>query len=264
MFGCLKKRQDKLATRGASARGLLVLVDQALHGRTKVLGCLMWLLSLPAGCGEQTIEHDGAMLAGAPGATASATASGASTVSGATGAAGEGGGNFPEPAQTRCGPPIGDAAPLTQLGSAWAVVALPGAVDSLEQNVEAGSARLRFASVPLFDCAAQLLLDEWCGEANVPECAWGIGLTLSPKEFKPGEYLLSELENAAYTVSTMDLDGEPTNDRAGTLILHSITANCVVGELRDIEVMPGEQDQNGSFVAERCQRQCIPGPNQGC
>ncbi len=109
-----------------------------------------------AGCGSDEIEHD--EFGGVGGEVGG--------VSFSTGVAFEG--NFPEPAQSRCGPLPPDTPPLDGLMSAWGVLALPGARSADGVEIEPGTVRLRLGDHPLADCAQTFQPDEGhCRDAGV-------------------------------------------------------------------------------------------------
>jgi len=171
--------------------------------------------------------------------------------------------NFPEPAQARCGTLPGDVAAIDDLASAWAVLALPGARDPLGADVETGSVRLRLGDRGLSSCDGTFEADDSaCLSPSANGCGWGISLTLAPHELAAGTYDLMTLSAPKYAVAVSGPNA--TGTRAGTLVLHRMTADCVVGELQDIQAEVGEPLQNGGFIAEICERQCIPDEDEGC
>lgn len=230
--------------------------------RTCLVGVVGWLA---LGCGEDVIQH------GIGQGTNFDEAGGSFTAGGVTGFAtvGDGGGsngNFPEPAQARCGLLPGEVAPLSGLISAWGVRALPGARDPDGEDVAVETVRLRFSDQALEHCAETFAPDQdWCiGPAEAETCGWGLGLTLDPSELVPGSYPIEDLIDPNYAVSIAGQDDSMQPIREGTLVLYTVTPDCIVGEINGTNPEDGEPDQNGGFVAELCQQQCVPNATRGC
>lgn len=211
------------------------------------------------GCGTDRIQHDEA---GGQG-----QAFGGST----TFFGSDGGdpfeGNFPEPAQTRCGSLPESTLPLEGLISGWGVLALPGARDPVGDPVAAGSVRLRLSDREVRDCADTFAPERLECE-HIPlgslTCGWGISLTLAPDELEPGVYELASLTDPAYAVATGDAREPSTTARTGTVRLFSVTPDCISGEFQDVETRAGDPSLDGGFIVEMCQRQCVPSREVGC
>ncbi|MEM6992902.1 MAG: hypothetical protein AAF721_20470 [Myxococcota bacterium] len=176
-------------------------------------------------------------------------------------------GNFPEPAVSRCGELPNGVEAIPDLVSAYGVAALPGAQFADGHAVDPGSVRLRLADHPMFDCAEPFLADNAVCEGGGLEgddCGWGVGLTLAPGELLAGTYAIETLQEPDYSVAVFDRPADRDAKRSGTLILHRVTPDCVVGELLDVQLAAGEPAHTGGFIAELCQRQCIPSSNEAC
>lgn len=174
--------------------------------------------------------------------------------------------NFPEPASTRCGSLPEDVTPIEGLGSAWLVVALPGATDSLGNPVEVGTARLRLSNRPLFDCSAAFEVDEALDDdeppAEPPSPAWGLGVSLLADELGVEPIDLDGLADPAAELA--EGGGSSATALTGELRLFSVTRQCVVGELRDLTLPRSGPSIYGGFIAEVCERTCVPGRRQSC
>ena len=222
----------------------------------RVLTC-----ALALGCGTQVIDHDatpGAPPLLEPTATTTAPAtSGASFGTDGFGSSttGFGLGNYPDPAVSLCGALPPGVPEATGLTSAFAVRALAGATDEADNEVEAGTVRVRLSSQALFDCGEAFDLDYGCG--TDPSCPWGVALSLGTDEQLAGVYSISDLAAPHYEVAVPG-PGDAVEDAEGTIELFRVTPDCIVGELRDV---PG---RNGGFVAVVCQSQCVPMPGEGC
>lgn len=184
---------------------------------------------------------------------------------GGTGDDGFSEGNFPEPAVTRCGDILGDLPAITNLTSAWAVIAVPNATSG-DEPVPAGSVLLRLSEEPILDC----------GSAPEPDFfSTSTGDPLNPGLGASGERSLELLlapEDAALGVhplstARVSLYGEGATTEFGTeatVELFRVDGNCIVGLVRGVQSDEGAPFMEGGFVAETCQRQCIPGPGVSC
>ena len=164
-------------------------------------------------------------------------------------------GNFPQPAQTRCGDLPDGLEPIPGLASAWVVVALPDAVSSDDEPVPAGSAMVRLADHALDDCDTAFF-NFTCSPRE--ECGWATRFTL-PNLESGSTHDLPALDGSDFTVITPWGNGPGD---AGVVVLRRVTPDCVVGEVRDFDDDTGLG--SGGFVAEVCRRQCIPGSGIGC
>ena len=166
-------------------------------------------------------------------------------------------GNYPEPAETRCGELPEGVEPLEGLASAWVILALPDAVSSDGDPVPAGTAKIRLADHALTDCDSAFFDFSCTGQV----CDWGMTFTLPALE-AGASHDLAELEADDFTLMTRTLQGDPGD--AGVAVLRRVTPDCVVGELVGLEDASAPMPGSGGFVAEVCRRQCIPGEGIGC
>ena len=169
-------------------------------------------------------------------------------------------GNFPEPAISRCGELPEGVEPVPGLTAAWAVLALPGATDTDGEAVPTGGVRLRLADHAIEDCAGAFF-DPF--ECDGLRCKWGLSIAINEAPVVSSFVDLARLPEADFEVAVIDgLGPAIVPGRGGTLVLHRVTSDCVVGELRDVETTDGIP-RDGGFVAELCQRQCIPSQLDG-
>lgn len=166
-------------------------------------------------------------------------------------------GNYPEPAETRCGELPNGVEPIEGLASAWVILALPDAVDSEGEPVPAGAAKIRLADHALTDCDSAFF-NFSCSEEP---CDWAMSFTLPVLE-SGASHDLTELEADDFTLMTESFRSAPGD--AGVAVLRRVTPDCVVGELVGLEEASGPMPASGGFVAEVCRRQCIPGEGVGC
>ena len=166
-------------------------------------------------------------------------------------------GNYPEPAETRCGELPAGVEPIAGLASAWVILALPDAVGSDGDPVPAGAAKVRLADHALTDCDSAFFNFSCSGQA----CDWGMSFTLPALE-SGATHDLTELEADDFTVMRETFLADPGD--AGVAVLRRVTPDCVVGELVGLEDGNTPMPASGGFVAEVCRRQCIPGEGVGC
>lgn len=219
-----------------------------------------------AGCGEQTIRHQLVPMAGTDGF--GAFSGGVTTFAGSSGGFGGGQfGNYPEPALTRCGALPDGVVAMDDLFSAWAVLALPGATDVDDQEVEPGLLRLRLSALGITDCAGTPDMVECSGsDPEDSACGWDVEISLPPSESEPGTIDLANETDADYNVRGGQRDATRLDTSRGSLVIHSVTPDCVIGEFVDVDTTANDSGLplNGGFVAEICQRQCIPSQGRGC
>ena len=173
--------------------------------------------------------------------------------------------NFPEPASTRCGALPDELAPIEGLSSGWLVVALPGATDSQGKLVPPGAGRLRLTNRPLFDCSAVFESDPALSDEEPQDPidrAWGLGLTLTAGELSAATLHLEDLADPDAELAHDDRSFE--TQLVGTLELLAVTDRCLVGELRDLSLPRSGPAIYGGFIAEICERTCVPGSGQTC
>lgn len=166
-------------------------------------------------------------------------------------------GNYPEPAETRCGELPDGVSPIAGLASAWVILALPDAVSSDGDPVPAGAAKVRLADHALLDCDTEFFDFSCAGRA----CGWGMSFTLPALE-SGATHDLTQLEAGDFTLMTETFQTDPGD--AGVAVLRRVTPDCVVGEVVGLEDASAPMPASGGFVAEVCRRQCIPGEGLGC
>lgn len=177
-------------------------------------------------------------------------------------------GNFPEPAVSRCGDVLGDAEAIGGLAAGWAVVALPGAMGTHGESVPQGAVRLRLSQHGMLDCGDSLtpLLGHGSGsDGDRPpftEGPRGLEFTLSPTELALGVRTLSSLSQPEVFVQGSGAAG--VDVAAGTLELLRADAECIVGVISGLQGDLGTTFLEGGFVAQTCQRQCIPTQGDAC
>ncbi len=225
------------------------------------------MVAVLASCTAETFRHG----AGETGFV------GFSSATDSFGTSGDGGasnvdGNYPEPAVTRCGDVLGDRPPIDGLSSAWAVIAVPDATRG-GTPVETGSMLLRISEGVVRDCGDGPDADGFAGSSSgfggfsgtddgPLVTARGLELMLTPAELGPGVHMVSELDAPGVVVYG---DGASTEPSAGASIeLLRVDDDCVIGVVRDFETETGEPFMEGGFVAQTCQRQCIPSNAHSC
>lgn len=243
----------------------------ALH-RCYVLACATFVAS----CTTKSIEH------GTPGgsgfATASATAGGGV---GESGPVGHEDGNFPEPATTRCGDVMGDLPAIDGLKSAWAVIAVPDATQN-GQDVPAGSMFVRLSEDVISDCGGLPFDNTFRGSGGGSSSTGfvtggiefsttgsrfeegtgsGLELMLAPNEAAVGTY---PFEALASDVAIYGEDAPAEMPVEATIELLHVDDDCVIGTIRGLTGESGSAFMEGGFVAQTCQRQCIPYNQQPC
>jgi len=214
-------------------------------------------LTLVGGCVSKEISHS--ELSGDVDTFASATAGEV----GGFGSSGDFGfpqGNYPDPAVTRCGDVLGDLPAINSLASAWAVVAVPNATAG-DEPVEAGAVLLRLSQDALVDCGSDPQSQDFFFGTSTGDGALegrGMELMLAPQDVTLGVH-----QPASLTLygdgATSEFDTE-----AATVELLRVDDDCVVGIVRGVESEGGTKFLEGGFVAETCQRQCIPTPGFSC
>lgn len=228
---------------------------------------------LVASCTTKSIEH------GTPGGsgfdTALATAGGAFGESGAVGLED---GNYPEPATTRCGEVMGDLPAIEGLQSAWAVIAVPDATQNGE-DVPAGSMLLRLSEDAISDCGSTPFDNSFGGSSSTGFFTGGVEFSTTGSRFDEGsgrslELMLSPDESVvgAYEFGVLtgpDVaaygDDAPTElPTDATIELLHVDDDCVIGTIRGVVGETGSAFMEGGFVAQTCQRQCIPFEGQPC
>jgi hypothetical protein len=172
------------------------------------------------------------------------------------------------------------------LAAAWAVVAVPGAtVDG--EPLSTGSVVLRLSEVGLQNCGASpgdpgffepgtssgstgggstggsSGSDSSTGTGDpLRDGPRGLELTLTADEFAKGTYAMSELvAPRVYSYGAGSTTDVPQDAR---IQLHRVDADCVVGTVSGFRAEDGTSFMEGSFVAQTCQRQCIPGREDRC
>lgn len=226
---------------------------------------------IAAACTTKSIEH------GTPGESGFDTALPTATGFGSSGAFGDEEGNYPEPATTRCGDVMGDLPAISNLQSAWAVIAVPDATRGGE-DVPAGSVLLRLSEDVISDCGSTPTEDSFGGSSGFfvgsssttggvesttgpvqDEAGRGLELMLTPDDHAVGTYALG----AAADLTTFG--GGPSEAPAeATLELLHVDDDCVIGTIRGLTGEDGETFMEGGFVAQTCQRQCIPHDGRAC
>ncbi|MBL4685129.1 MAG: hypothetical protein JKY37_11110, partial [Nannocystaceae bacterium] len=171
------------------------------------------------------------------------------------------------PASTRCGGLPDGVVAMDDLFSAWAVLALPGATDVDDQEVEPGLLRLRLSAQGITDCAGTPDTTQ-CSESSPDDfpCGWDVEISLPPSESEPGTIDLADETDTDYNVRGGQRDPTRLDTSRGSLVIHRVTADCVIGEFVDVDMLANDSGRplNGGFVAEICQRQCIPSQGRGC
>lgn len=234
----------------------------------------MSIVFLGGGCFSKSFEHgDG------PSEFDSESFGGVGvSVVGGSGFFGDGVGNYPHPATTRCGDVLGELPAIEQLESAWAVISVPGATADGEP-FPTGSVVLRLSETPMHECGAApgdggpfdfggstgssgSSGDASGTGASLPQGPRGLELTLNADEFGKGTHTVTTLDNPrvwAYgTGATLEVP--PT----ASIELQRVDDDCVIGTIRGFEATDGTPFMHGGFVAQTCQRQCIPTPNNPC
>lgn len=177
-------------------------------------------------------------------------------------------GNFPEPAMTVCGVLPDGVAPIDGLASAHAVQG-PRPPGSTELPVADHRVRLRVSSYALGPdevARTEASPDPECGAIG-----WMLGFDL-PEPLVAGSYPLATLFEGygeayeGYSLTpevgcgfSMTYASDNALATAGTLIIHAVTDDCVMGELRDVipESSPSAV-RSGGFVAQRSVVSCLP------
>lgn len=219
------------------------------------------VLLLLVGCRSTEFDHGG-------------SPSGFATISGGTGVGANDDdlprGNYPEPAITRCGD-LGDEPSIAGLSSAWAVVAVPDATLDGEA-VAPNSVFLRISQDAIDDCGdapgppaggtGTGVFGSSSGDGDEVTEGRTLELLLSPAESAVGVHPIDPLAHEDVT-----LYGDGATDAFGTgarvELLH-VDDDCVVGILHGFEADDGAPFMQGGFVAQTCQRQCIPANGNSC
>lgn len=177
-------------------------------------------------------------------------------------------GNFPEPALTQCGALPDGVDSIAGLASAWAITGPAPGEDFDGQMLPSDRVRLRFADHALgCDEKYAALTEETCSST------WSFAFNLPPAPLVPGVYaldaidgLLHEMESTVFEVDSCGGAGGEVGGGggpggiAGEIEIFAVTDDCIVGELRDLDVGTDELafDRNGGFVAMRCASDCVP------
>ncbi len=237
------------------------------YGLAAILGVLS------GGCQSKSFDHGDAPLSSGTSDTFGSFGGVAGGSSGSFGFRG----NYPQPAITRCGEVLGDLHPIEGLASAWAITAVPGATANGE-SIEAGSVLLRISEDAIGDCgdAPQWEFSESSGSGatttgaagttSFPEDVGtgprGFELLLSPEEFELGVHEVAALTSPRTFVYGQGAVG---GSSAGASIeLLRVDDECVIGIARGFVSDNDQPFMNGGFVAETCQRQCIPTRDNPC
>ena len=214
--------------------------------------------ALASGCAQETIHHGDPALSESSNSFGSF--SGGGSVSGSPFDGPNFDGNYPNPAVTRCGDVLGDLPAIDGLASAWALIAVPGATRDGEP-VETGTVLLRISERMISDCGSEAVTSFATGGQDRMDLR-DIEVMLGPDEFTVGEHPVSEL--AAPAVRLLgDGETEDFGTSAQVELLH-VDDDCVIGILRGFEGESGEPFMEGGFVAQTCQRQCIPSDTNDC
>lgn len=241
--------------------------------RLPAYGLAAMLGILSGGCQSKSFEHGDAPLGSG---TSDTFGSFGGVVGGSTGGFGFGG-NYPEPAVTRCGEVLGDLHPIEGLASAWAIAAVPGATANGE-SIEAGSVLLRISEDAIVGCGDSPQW-EFSGSSGSGATTTGdIGTTsfredvgTGPRGFElllaPGELELGVHEVAALADPQTVAYGQGAvsgSSGEASIELLRVDDGCVIGIARGFVTDNGQPFMNGGFVAETCQRQCIPTRDNPC
>ncbi|MBV1859265.1 MAG: hypothetical protein KUG77_12695 [Nannocystaceae bacterium] len=219
------------------------------------------LVVLVGGCQSRSFEHgDAPQDAG----TSATFGSFGAVVGGVTGEFSSGG-NYPEPAVTRCGEVPGDTLPIEGLASAWGIVAVPGATAN-QDPIAAGSVLLRISEQAIRFCgdAPEPISLGGSGSSTGPTGtgARGVELLLGPEELTLGVHEITALEDPRVVVYG---DGAVSASAAeGRIELLHVDDDCIIGVVRDFVSDTGEPFMPGGFVAQTCQQQCIPSKGNAC
>lgn len=222
-------------------------------------------------------------------------------------------GNFPEPAVTRCGDLPPGIAPVDEMLSAWAVVAVPDATIDGEP-VAAGTVQLRISQEGLSQCGAATSSNEegeisgsgssssgdppsgdtsgsssgstsgsssgdTSGDSSggtsdgttgsaVPDPGFEqtgdrtLELMMGPHEMALGTHAVADLVAPGVKL-TGSWSTNDFGDQASVELLR-VDDDCVVGVLHGFRSSHNTPFLEGGFVAQTCQRQCIPTRNNPC
>jgi hypothetical protein len=183
-------------------------------------------------------------------------------------------GNFPEPAVSICGDLPPNVAPLPGLVSAWAVEVDEGKIVNGTPTA-ANGLRLTLSN-GAFGCADRLTLEGPSVPSSCEETLWWLGMTLQPEvgvgihDFDETPGIFPEVLSWAAECHGEAVGGyggyEPTDSPVGRIEVHSMTPDCVVGTLHYFEFgLSGDlAELSGGFVAQRCNLECLPGPDGSC
>lgn len=211
-----------------------------------------------------------------------AASTSAATFTSAGGEVGDGGspnldGNYPDPAVSRCGDVLGNLPPIHGLASAWAVVAVPGATMD-EEPVVAGSVLLRISGEAISECgAAPNAVNTFgtssggtgtsSGGSSFGGTSWeestrGFEVMLGPDELALGVHEVATLTDPRVTVFGEGATDESAAE-ANIELLH-VDDDCIIGVARGFATNSDTPMLYGGFVAQTCQRQCIPAKGKPC
>ncbi len=236
---------------------------------------------LGAGCPSKSFEHGGQSAPSDSVGFGSITAGPTATVTDSGGIGDESSpnrdGNYPDPAVTRCGDVAGDMSPINGLTSAWAVVAVPGATMD-GTAVEAGSVLLRISTEVIRECGdAPEPLDFFGGSGTgtgtgsdttggaspgIELSDRGLELMLAPDELTLGPHAVADLAEPRVTLlgrgATSDFGAE------ASIEFVRVDDDCMIGFVHGFESDTGLPFMEGGFVAQTCQRQCLPSGGNSC
>ena len=242
--------------------------------KLQVCGLATMLAVLSGGCQSRSFEHGDPPNDSGTSATFGSFSEVGGEVGGSSGAFGSGG-NYPEPAVTRCGAVLGDMPPIEGLAAAWAVAAVPGATANGEA-IETGSVLLRISEHPIDDCGGspQLEFSGSTGSSTAGDngtTSFDEDVGTGPRGFElllaPGELALGVLEVAALEGARTLVYGHGAVSGSGagaSIEFLRVDDDCVIGIARGFVTDTDQPFMNGGFVAETCQLQCIPTPSDPC
>ena len=245
----------------------------SMRRKHSVAGVGVMAAILSGGCPSKSFDHGDPPIA----------STSAATFTSAGGEVGDSGspnadGNYPDPAVSRCGDVLGNLPPIHGLASAWAVVAVPGATMD-EEPVVAGSVLLRISGEAISDCGAAPNRVNTFGTGSSGTGTGGSSGTSFGGSFweertrgfevmlGPDELSLGVHEVATLTAPRVTVFGEGATSDSGAeanIELLHVDDDCIIGVARGFVTNTGTPILYGGFVAETCQRQCIPAKGKPC